>query len=161
MRVDGTIVGFKNLKWQRGDVSFLFRGSAGKHAEAAALSPGSALCPLAEHEYQCALHVADHVKRTHADLYFILASYRRFEALRREREAAIASGSSKEPLTVQEAASMLGLTAERAAVLKQVHEEQQEGIADTVDSRLGAYFPWCHVHLTHCSAPSLNWHTAI
>jgi len=81
--------------------------------------------------------VTDHVKRTHADLYFIVASYRRFEALRKQRQAAIDAGEAKEPLTVQEAAGMLGLTSERAAVLQQVHEEQKEGVADTVDSRLG------------------------
>ena len=97
--------------------------------------------PPAEHEYDCALHVTDHVKRTHADLYFIVASYRRFDALRKARAAAIAAGDAKEPLTVDEAAEALGLTPERAAVLKQVDAEQQEGVEDTVDSRLGVCRP--------------------
>ena len=95
----------------------------------------------AAHEYDCKLHVVDHIKHTHADLYFILTCLRRWEHLAAARQAAIAAGAAKSPLTIEEGAATLGLDAKPTEILKTVHEMQEDGLVDELDHRLGSAVP--------------------
>lgn len=120
--MDASIVGFSAMQWQRGRVSFLFRGDPSNPA-------GTQLLAL------------DHIKHTKADLLFRVTAYRQFCRLLQQREAERASDPSKPALSVEEGAAALGLDADRTSVLQYVHSRHQMYLEDKVDALLGSALP--------------------